>query len=69
MTCGQEFQLYGNYELPFGHNQHLFSSVPNWAIILWRISGVASELVERSSLQSELWRVRSRYSERPLYAQ
>jgi hypothetical protein len=33
----QEFQLYGNYELPFGHNQHLFSSVPNWANYL--ISG------------------------------
>ncbi len=27
----QEFQFYGNYELPFGHNRKLFSNVPGWA--------------------------------------
>ena len=33
----QEFQLYGNYNLPFGRNQQFLSSVPNWANYL--ISG------------------------------
>jgi hypothetical protein len=27
----QQFQLYGNYDLPFGRNQKLLSSVPPWA--------------------------------------
>jgi hypothetical protein len=27
----QEFQLYGNYNLPFGRNQRFLSGVPNWA--------------------------------------
>jgi hypothetical protein len=27
----QEFQLYGNYDLPFGRNQKFFSGVPTWA--------------------------------------
>jgi hypothetical protein len=27
----QEFQLYGNYSLPFGRNQKFLSGVPNWA--------------------------------------
>jgi hypothetical protein len=28
---GQEFQLYGNYDLPFGRNQQFLSNVPKWA--------------------------------------
>ncbi len=27
----QQFQLYGNWDLPFGHNQHFFNGVPTWA--------------------------------------
>ena len=27
---GQEFQLYGNYDLPFGRNQQFLSGVPTW---------------------------------------
>jgi hypothetical protein len=27
----QEFQLYGNYNLPFGNNQRFFSGAPKWA--------------------------------------
>ncbi|AXC15851.1 Oar protein [Acidisarcina polymorpha] len=27
----QEFQLYGNYDLPFGRNRQLFNNVPTWA--------------------------------------
>ena len=27
----QEFQLYGNYNLPFGRNQKFFNNVPTWA--------------------------------------
>ena len=27
----QQFQLYGNWDLPFGRNQHFFNGVPTWA--------------------------------------
>ncbi len=27
----QQFQLYGNYDLPFGRKERFFSGVPNWA--------------------------------------
>jgi hypothetical protein len=30
----QEFQLYGNYNLPFGRNQQFLSGVPTWANLL-----------------------------------
>ena len=64
----QEFQLYGNYNLPFGHNQKFLSGVPNWVNYLrHRIPAKpVFELVKRSSLQSELWRVRIRHTERTL---
>ena len=30
----QQFQLYGNWDLPFGRNQHFFNGVPGWANLL-----------------------------------
>ena len=38
----QQFQLYGNYDLPFGRNQKFFSSVPTWGNYLisgWQLNG------------------------------